>query len=222
MTAITGSQLGGPVSSHTEPNVTNAFQITSGDSMNPTIYIQYTGAANAAASDIPTIVNASFGQASTLTIPDPGVASTSFVFTSQVGNVTTVSVTLTPAQMVTAYATPLVLVPAPGAGKVILIQEASVYTASTGNTPYATGTAPVIQYDTTAHGAGTVATSTGLVAGDITASSSQIRSLANSAAVLTGISNKGIYFSNATGAYTAGTGTNVTISLTYQTVTATV
>lgn len=192
------------------------------DQLPGTDAVVFTAVANAAAANVVTVTNASFGQASTLTIPDPGAASASFVLSSQVGNVTTVVVTLNTAAITGAYAAPALLIAAPGAGKTIVVQEASVYTASTGNTAYATGTAPVIQYDSTVHGAGTVATSSGLVAGDLTASASQIRSLSNSAAALTGVTNKGIYFSNATGAFTAGTGTNVTFSITYQTLTASV
>lgn len=156
-------------------------------------------------------------------LQDSGVAGASVSgLITQVGNVTTVAVTLTPTNMAAAYATPVQLIAAPGAGKVIIVQEASVYTASTGNTAYATGTAPIIQYDSTVHGGGTNAVGSGLVAGDITAASSQVRCLVGSVAALTGVTNKGIFFSNATGAYTAGTGTNVTFNLTYQTITATV
>ena len=140
---------------------------------------------------------------------------------TQVGNVTTVTVTMLTAAVTTAYATPVQLIAAPGAGKVIVIQEATVYTASTGNTAYATGTAPVIQYDNTVHGAGTAATSA-LATGDITAASSQVKYLTSPTGALTGITNKGIFFSNATNNYTAGTGTNIVITLTYQTITATV
>lgn len=211
--------------------------------------------ANAAAADLLTVTNASYGQATTLTIPDVGAASgkvalvsgtptsgnllqnsaTNGVLTdssissssvssliTQVGNVTTVAVTLNTAAITGAYAAPAQLIAAPGAGKVIIVQEATVYTASTGNTAYATGTAPIIQYDSTVHGAGTNAVGSGLVAGDITAASSQVRCLVGSVGALTGVTNKGIFFSNATGAYTAGTGTNITFVLTYQTITATV
>lgn len=156
-------------------------------------------------------------------VVDSGISASSISgLITQVGNVTTVSVTLNPTQMAAAYATPVQLIAAPGAGKVIIVQEATVYTASTGNTAYATGTAPIIQYDSTVHGGGTNAVGTGLVAGDITAASSQIRCLVGSVAALTGVTNKGIFFSNATGAYTNGTGTNVTFTLTYQVITATV
>lgn len=142
---------------------------------------------------------------------------------TQLGTVQQVSVTLTPSQMVTAYDTPLTLIAAPGATKMIQIISAAVYTASTGHTAYATGTAPIIQYGTTAHGAGTLATGAGLVAGDITAASSQVRTLGPAASTAwTGTSNLPITFSNATGDYTAGTGTNIVITLVYQVLTATV
>lgn len=208
--------------------------------------------ANTAAADVLTITNAAMGQATTVTIRDPGGAAANLVTSgtlvngnlaqansagnivdsaisgssvssliTQVSGVTTVSVSLNTAAVTGAYAAPALLIAAPGAGKTILVQEASVYTASTGNTAYATGTSPVIQYDTTVHGAGTAATSA-LATGDITAASSQVKSLSNPTGALTAITNKGLYFSNATGAYTAGTGTNIVISITYQVVTATV
>lgn len=146
---------------------------------------------------------------------------------TQLGTLQSVSVTLNPTQMAAAYATPAQLIANPLASQMILVLAAEVYTASTGNTPYATGTAPIIQYSSGgtngAHGAGTIATAAGLVAGDITAATSQVRNLFQFATgAQTGLSGLGIYFSNATGAYTAGTGTNVTFTLTYLTLTATV
>lgn len=170
-----------------------------------------------------TMVNGNLAQAGgagTLVDSTVSTASVSSLIT-QVGNVTTATVTLNTAAVTGAYAAPALLVAAPGAGKTICIQEATVYTASTGNTAYATGTAPVIQYDTTVHGAGTAATSA-LATGDLTASASQVKNLTSPTGALTAITNKGIYFSNATGAYTAGTGTNIVITLTYSTITATV
>jgi hypothetical protein len=149
------------------------------------------------------------------------VASLSSAIT-QLGGLYQVSVTLLPAQMTTAYATPVNLIAAVS-GKVIQIVSASVYTASTGNTAYATGTAPIIQYGTTVHGGGTSAVGAGLVAGDITAATSQMRTLGPIAsAALTGDTNVGVYFSNATNNYTSGTGTNVTFNFVYQLVTASI
>lgn len=254
------SRLSGPLyifANKEKSTVSNKLNFckSGSDETNPTINLSIVGANNSSSSTIPTLTNASHGQATTYTIQDCGAASANVAVATgalvsgnllsasgttgnlqdstisassvsslitQVGNVTTVSVTLNPTQMAAAYATPVQLIAAPGAGKVIIVQEATVYTASTGNTPYATGTAPIIQYDSTVHGGGTNAVGSGLVAGDITAASSQIRCLVGSVAALTGVTNKGIFFSNATGAYTAGTGTNVTFTLTYQTITATV
>ena len=161
-------------------------------------------------------------------IADSGItaASVSTALT-QVGALHQVSVTLTPTQMAAAYATPIQLIANPLASQLIIVHSATVYTASTGNTAYATGTAPIIQYSSGgtngAHGAGTIATASGLVAGDIDASTSQVRTLLQAAsAAITGLSGFGIYFSNATGAYTAGTGTNITFTLVYEVLTATV
>jgi hypothetical protein len=146
---------------------------------------------------------------------------------TQVGQLYQVSVTFNTAQMVTAYDTPLTIVANPAASQMILVLQASVYTASTGHTAYATGTAPIIQYSSGGtngqHGAGTIAVASGLVAGDITAAASQVRNLFPIATgAQTGLSGLGIYFSNATGDYTGGTGTSVTFTLVYQLLTATV
>lgn len=146
---------------------------------------------------------------------------------TQLGKLFQVSVTFNTASMITAYDTPLTIIANPAASQMILVLQASVYTASTGNTPYATGTAPIIQYSTGGtngqHGAGTIATAAGLAAGDITAAASQVRNLFGIATgAQTGLSGKGLYFSNATGDYTAGTGTNITITVVYQLLTATV
>jgi len=140
---------------------------------------------------------------------------------SSMGQLYSTSVTLTTAQVIAAFATPQVLIPAV-AGKVAVVHSANVYTASTGNTAFATGTAPIIQYGLTVHGAGTSAVGAGLVTGDIEAAASQVRTLgAAASAALTGVTNTPVAFSCAT-AYTAGTGTNITFSLVYELVNASV
>lgn len=140
---------------------------------------------------------------------------------TQLGSLNQISVILTPAEVIAAYATPQVLIPAV-AGKVAIVHSATVYTASTGNTAFATGVGPIIQYGTTAHGAGTIAVGTGLVTGDITAATSQVRTIGSAAsAVYTGVTDEAICFSCTT-AYTAGTGTDVTFTLVYELITATV
>ena len=155
-------------------------------------------------------------------IVDSGItaASVSGAIT-QLGNLYQVSVTLNTAAVIAAYATPQTLIAAV-AGKVAVVHSANVYTASTGNTPFATGVAPIIQYGTTVHGGGTIAVGTGLVTGDITAAASQVRTIGPAAsAVYTGVTNTPITFSCTT-AYTAGTGTSVTFTLVYELITATV
>ena len=155
-------------------------------------------------------------------IEDSGVsvASVSGAIT-QLGQLYQTTVTLNTAAVIAAYATPEVLIPAV-AGKVAVIIAANVYTASTGNTAFATGVAPIIQYGSTAHGAGTIAVGAGLVTGDIEAAASQVRTLGPAAsAVYTGITDVPVCFSCTT-AYTAGTGTSVTFTLVYQLITATV
>jgi len=201
-----------------------------------------------------TISNAAMGQATVVSIPDPGAATADFVVApsalvssnlvqasgtaglvvdsgitaasvsgavTQLGQLYQTSVTLTTAEVIAAYATPQVLIPAV-AGKVAIVHSANVYTASTGNTPFATGTAPVIQYGSTVHGAGTAATGAGLVTGDIEAAASQVRTLGPTASTAwTGITDTAVTFSCAT-AYTAGTGTSVTFTLVYELITATI
>ncbi len=161
-------------------------------------------------------------------ITDSGIVASSISgAVTQLGQLYQASVTFNTAQMVTAYDTPLQIVANPAASQMILLHFASVYVASTGHTAYATGTAPIIQYSSGGtngqHGAGTIATAAGLVAGDITAAASQVRNLYGLAtSALTGLSGLGIYFSNATGDYTSGTGTSVTITVVYELLTATV
>lgn len=136
------------------------------------------------------------------------------------GSVRQANVTLTQPMMAAAYATPQQLIPNPASDQMILVLNAQVYTASSGHTPYATGTAPIIQYGSGGtngqHGLGMIAVGAGLVAGDITAAANQVRNLAQFAsAALTGLSGKGIYFSNATNAYTGGTGAVINFNLNY-------
>ncbi len=84
----------------------------------------------------------------------------------------------------------------------------------------------MLQYDSTVHGAGTVALSATTPAVEITAAASQIYSQLGlgsiATTVLTGVTNKGIYFSNQTGAFTGGAGSTITFTIQYLTLTATV
>lgn len=165
-------------------------------------------------------LNQSSGTAGLVVDSGISAASVSSAIT-QIGSLYQVSVTLNTAAVIAAYATPQTLIAAV-AGKVAIVHSANVYTASTGNTAFATGVAPIIQYGTTIHGGGTIAVGTGLVTGDITAAASQVRTIGPAAsAVYTGITNTAVTFSCTT-AYTGGTGTSVTFTLVYELISATV
>ncbi len=157
------------------------------------------------------IFNGTTGQ-----IVDSGVPGASII-TNQ-----TLSVVLTAAQVLAAYATPQLIVPAPGAGKALIALNGQVYTSV--STAFAAGGVAILQYGATVHGAGSNALVATIPAAEITAAASQIYSLGGlaSATVSTGITNEGLYFSNASTAFTGGAGSTVTLTVNYLTLTATV
>jgi len=137
--------------------------------------------------------------------------------------VQTATVTLTQANIQAAYGAPVVLIAAPAAGKAIVILNAQIYT-NFQTAAFANGGVTIVQYDTTIHGAGTNALSATIPAAEVTAASSQIYSLVGqTAGALTGVTAKGIYWSNATGAFTAGNAAStIVVTLSYMVLTATV
>ena len=132
----------------------------------------------------------------------------------------TAVVTMTAAQVDGAYAAPFVLIAAPGAGFGILLLSAAVVTEV--STAFATGGVAIVQYGATVHGAGTNALSATIPAAEITAASSQIYSMTGyvptTVTATTAVSGLGVYFSNATQAFTLGTGSTVTVALQYMVV----
>lgn len=174
-----------------------------------------TPVANAAAANILTISNAAMGQATTLTIPDPGVAAAVVDVSPSTAQNLTAVVTLNTAAVIAAYTTPALLLAAPGSGKTIIVSNLTMTTLSTSNTAYSSGGVPVISYGSTANGAGTAIT-TALTAAEVTASANAVTILLGAAgAALTAIANKGIYFSNATQVFAGGTGTNLVFAINY-------
>jgi hypothetical protein len=186
------------------------------------------------------ITNAAFGQASAFVVPDPANAAGAFMvgagaapFVS--GNVPmasgthglfvdsgvalssiqplTATVTLTAAEVLAAYATPQLIVAAPGSGKTIIVLNAQI--AVNVSTAFASGGVGILQYGNTVHGAGTNALTATTPAADITAASSQIYSQAGigsvATTVTTGVGNQALYFSNQTGPFTSGTGSTLTL-----------
>lgn len=191
---------------------------------------------------------AAYGQASTITYPDPAVAAARGVLAPNAlvsGNlisasgtagliqdagiiaaniqINTVTITLNQAAVQGAFGVPFQIVATPGANKVIIPTEMTLYT-NFQTSAFAGGGVAIIQYDNTIHGAGTNALAATIPAAEVTAAASQIYNLGpTSATVLTGITNKGIFFSNQTGAFTGGSASStLVITLSYYVITATV
>lgn len=103
------------------------------------------------------------------------------------------------------YVTPVVLVAAPGASKKIVMHRANLW-IDYGGTVLADGGAIHIQYDSTTLGAGTKASGT-LAAATIIAATADTSfgfSPVDTTLVDSATLNKGLYLSNATGAFTGG------------------
>jgi hypothetical protein len=149
-------------------------------------------------------------------ISDSGILASSL-------QVSSLTVTLNQAAVQSAFATPFQLIAAPGAGKVIILDNVNIYT-NFQTSAFTGGGIAIVQYNNTIHGAGTNALSATIPTAEITASASQIYHLgSNSGNALTGITNEGIFFSNATGAFTGGNAAStVVIMLNYVVMTATV
>jgi hypothetical protein len=131
------------------------------------------------------------------------------------GTFQTLVTTLTAAQVLAMYATPVQLIAAPGAGKSIQILGCLIRVTPTA-TQFASGGVVAPQYTNTNHGGGTLITNT-LAAAVVNGASAVDTSLglvAAGAANLTVPQNTGVFLSNATGAFTTGTGT-VTVILQY-------
>ncbi len=201
-------------------------------------------ATNAGAANNTTITNGVMGQSTVYTIPDAGNAVGRFLVGASAtpfvsGNLPvasgtgglmadsgtplvnlqpySVTVTMNTASVIGAYATPVQILPTPGAGKAIMVLSAQIVTEV--STPFATGGVAIIQYGNSVHGAGTLAIDATTPAAEITAASSQIYTqygLASTTVTATAaITATGIYFSNQTGAFTDGTGSTVSVVLTY-------
>jgi hypothetical protein len=115
-------------------------------------------------------------------------------------------VQLTAAQLIAMYTTPVVVLPAPGAGKSNIVHRALLrFTYPSAAPVQFTGGGVVgLQYAATAHGAGTLATAT--------VAAAQIQAAASSDNVIQGASgvatqNTAIYVSNPTAPFAAGNGT---------------
>jgi len=133
-----------------------------------------------------------------------------------------VKVPVTAVQLNAGYATPFVLIAAPGANKLIRIHDVTLE-VDYGSAQFANGGALALQYDSTANGAGVLA-SAALAAATLNGfAADSVVGLAGAAAAgaATAMVNKGIYLSNLTAAFTVGTGTVVDFHISYSIVTTT-
>lgn len=121
-----------------------------------------------------------------------------------------VSIPLSAAQIIAMYTTPVQLIAAPGSGHFISVVKANFSITRT-STAFTGGGAAIIQYDSTANGAGTQACDSTLASTVITGSAGLSNSIRNGAIISdsAGLDNKGLYISNATAVFAAGTGTAV-------------
>lgn len=119
------------------------------------------------------------------------------------------SVAITAAEFNGMYAAPKLLIAAPGANNMIIVDQMElVMTYVSAN--YANGGVVAAQYDSTVHGAGVLATNSEAAADFFAAASTVFKF--NGSVVLAPFStcaNKGIYLSNATGAFDTGDSTFV-------------
>lgn len=132
------------------------------------------------------------------------------------------STILTAAQINGMYAAPVLVVPAPGAGRAIVVNGLAwnfVY----GSAAFASGGVVTLQYGSTVHAGGTL-TTTGIAAASVigvTANSLLTDTAIPIVATSANTVNAGIYISNATGAFTTGTGTTSTLTVFYTIIPAT-
>lgn len=120
------------------------------------------------------------------------------------------TVALTAAQLIAMYATPVEIVPAVPGYNIIL--DSMEFDITRTSTAFTGGGVVAVQYNSTANGAGTATTAT--IAATVVTGSSGRTITARIPVVLSdvataSITNIGLYISNATAAFAAGTGTAV-------------
>lgn len=194
-------------------------------------------AVNAGAAFNTTISNGTMGQASVFTLPDPGAAtarilvgasatpfvSGNFPKASGTGGLMVdsgfgtnnvlqyASVAITAAQFNGMYAAPFLLIAAPGANNLIVVDRMELVMTFV-SAAYAAGGVVAAQYDSTVHGAGVAASNTEAAADFFAAASTTFAFNGVSGNTVGALPfatsvNKGLYLSNATQAFTTGDGT---------------
>lgn len=133
------------------------------------------------------------------------------------GYPTTVEVPLTAAQIIAMYAAPVLVVPAIS-GKEILVDSVELVMTRT-STAFTGGGAVSVQYNTTANGAGTSVQASTIAASVVTGAAGTTYTTRPPATLSdiasASIQGIGLYISNATAPFAAGTGT-ATVRVTYR------
>ncbi len=125
------------------------------------------------------------------------------------------SVAITAAQFNGMYAAPVLLVPAPGVNKLIVLDRMELV-QTYGSAAFAAGGVVAAQYGATVNGAGVGASSTEAAATFfVTASNTYLFNGAVGAKPFTTTVNLGLYLSNLTGAFTTGTGSSFVAKVHY-------
>jgi hypothetical protein len=130
-------------------------------------------------------------------------------FLAGLGGVRHKQVSLTAANIIAMYTTPVVLLAAPGSGKSIAVTKLQ-FKITRSATAFTGGGAVIVQYDTTANGAGTQSLDSTLAATVVTGAAGTSYSWRNGAVISDStatVVNKGLYISNDTAVFAAGTGT---------------
>ncbi len=119
------------------------------------------------------------------------------------------SVAVSSAEFLGMYAAPKLLIPAPGANKLIIVDNMQLV-MTYGSANYAVGGVVAAQYDTTSGASARVLATATEAAADFAAASTTFRSLMSTTiAPFSTTVNKGVYLSNATSAFTTGDSTFV-------------
>jgi hypothetical protein len=131
------------------------------------------------------------------------------------------TVTLSAAQVLAMFATPQLIVPNPGTGLAVVPTAAQIVTL-VGTAAFAGGGAAQLQWGNTIHAGGTLALDATTPAAEITASASQMYTqygiVTTTVNPIANVNGLGLYFSNATGAFTGGAGSTVTLAVNYMVV----
>ncbi len=190
-----------------------------------------------------TYTNASFGQSTAFKVNDPGNANAVYMIAAGTapfvsGNIPvasgtgglmvdsgipaanyaplTATVTMLTAAVTGAYAAPVQII-AGVSNKAIVVLSAVITTEV--STPFATGGIAQLQWGNTVHAGGTLATGATIAAAEITAASSQLFTqgpiAAASVVATAAVTGLGLYFTNATGAFTNGTASTVAVTVQY-------